>query len=188
MTEQDAARSAQTLPAAGERGGGSPSRAWQTGVGGGIALVALALAWATWRLPAQQALADGGARLVPGVCASVLLLCGLWLVWEAHHGGWRNLPAGVEPAAVQITPWVWVMAGLLLSALLIRYSGFVVAAALCYVLAVQGLRQAAQPGLRLCGKRLGVDVLTGVAVAAVVYGLFARVLGIALPAGWLPWM
>ena len=79
-------------------------------------------------------------------------------------------------------------AGLLLCALLIRQSGFVCAAALCYVLALQGLRAAEQPGLGVRGIRLVTDGAVGLLLAAVVYVLFTKVLGISLPAGWLPWM
>ena len=42
-------------------------------------LVAVLLAWGTWQIPAQAHAMDGGARLVPGLCAGALLLCGLWL-------------------------------------------------------------------------------------------------------------
>ena len=187
MTEQDAAASEQTLR--GELGvNASPAMAWQMAVGVVIAMVAVVLAVATWQLPAQPEALDGGARLVPGLCAAVLLLCGLWLVWEASHGGWRYLPGSLEAQTLQITPWVWVTAGLLLCAGLIRFSGFVVAAALCYVLAVQGLRAAAHPEQGLRGARMVVDVLIGLLLAAVVYALFTKVLGIDLPAGWLSWM
>ncbi|MNT92241.1 Tripartite tricarboxylate transporter TctB family protein [compost metagenome] len=75
----------------------------------------------------------------------------------------------------------------MLSGLLMAHSGFVLAAALCYVLALQGLRLAAQPDLRVSGKRLASDVAVGVLIAGVVYGLFTQVLGIDLPAGWLAW-
>lgn len=161
---------------------------WQMGAGGAIVLAALALAWGAWRIPAQTAQNDGGAALLPTLCAAALLLCGGWLVWDARHGGWRNMAASAGQGQLQITPWVWVSAGMLLGALLIRHSGFVLAAALCYVLALQGLRRAAQPDLPLRGRRVLTDVLVGLVLAALVYVLFVRVLGVSLPAGWLPWM
>lgn len=187
MKEQDAAAPAQALQAEGAVPPPPPLSAGQMAVGVVIALVALVLAWATWRLPAQPMAMDGGARLVPSLCAGVLLLCGLWLVWEAQHGGWRHVPAA-EAAHVQITPWVWVTAGMLLCAGLIRHSGFVVAAALCYVLALQGLRAAEQQGQGVRCSRWVVDAVVGLLLAVVVYVLFTKVLGIDLPAGWLPWM
>lgn len=164
--------------------------AWQSGIGLAVALLALLLAWGSWQLPPAEAAdaAAGGARWVPMLCAAVLLLCGLWLLWEARHGGWRHLPIDAHAPQAQLTPWVRVSAGLLLAALLVPYSGFVVAAALCYVLALQGLKRAAQPAWRLQGKQLLVDGVVGLAVAAAVYGLFTQALGVALPAGWLSWM
>lgn len=183
MTQTDAAASAGERDTAKQ-----PSTAWQTGVGLAIVLAALVLALGAWQVPVPTPVEDGGARLVPGLCAAVLCVCGGWLVWEARHGGWRNASALSGGLHLQVTPWVWVSAGLLLSALLIRHSGFVLAGALCYVLALQGLRLAAQPDGRLHGARLAADVLIGLVLAVLVYLLFTRVLGIALPAGWLAWM
>ncbi|WP_284337133.1 tripartite tricarboxylate transporter TctB family protein [Comamonas sp. NoAH] len=187
MTKQDSAVPVQALEEDGRLPETSPGKAWQTGVGVVVALVALVLAWGTWLLPAQEQLIDGGARLLPGLCAGVLFLCGLWLVWEARHGGWRNSETLLGLVGVQIMPWVWVSAGLLLSALLVRFSGFIVAAALCYVFALQGLRLAAQPHCQVCGKRLLSDIAIGLLIAAAVYGVFTRILGIALPSGWSIW-
>lgn len=187
MTEQDAAVPAQAEQGPEPHSAKLPATTWQTGIGVAVAMAALGLAWGTWQLPGEVHINDGGARLVPGICAFVLLLCGLWLVWEARHGGWRNVPAPSAYASLQMTPWVWVSAGLLLSALLVAHSGFVVAAALCYVLALQGLRLAQQPGLRTRGLRLAADLLAGLLVAGLVYVLFTQVLGIHLPAGWLAW-
>ncbi len=182
MTEQNIKQDNETAMQA------QTSHVWQMGVGGAIVLAALVLAWGAWQIPAQMAQTDGGAALLPSLCAAALLLCGGWLVWEARHGGWRNMAASAGQGQLQITPWVWVSAGVLLGALLMRHSGFVLAAALCYVLALQGLRRAAQPDLRLSGKRVLADVLAGLVCAALVYVLFVRVLGVSLPAGWLPWM
>lgn len=187
MTEQDAAPSAQDMQADALHMAPRPSQAWQTGVGVAIALAALCLAWGIWHIPPQAGAEDGGARLMPSLCAAVLLLCGVWLVWEARHGGWRNAAALTGYAGLQWTPWVWVSAAWLLSALLVREAGFVVTAALCYMLAVQGLRRAAQPQARIEGKRLAVDGCVGVVLALVVFVLFTQVLGIALPTGWLSW-
>lgn len=185
MTKPDAALSAP--PPEAQHSAPLPSTAWQTGVGVSIALAAVWLAWGTWQIPYPASSPDTGARWVPGLCAAALLLCGLWLVWEARHGGWRNAAVFSGHAAVQVAPWVWVSAGILLSGLLMAHSGFVVAATLCYVLALHGLRVAAEPALRLQARRLVCDVAIGGLIAAVVFALFTRVFGIALPAGWLTW-
>lgn len=74
MTEQDAAAPAQTLQEEAGPMAPPPAVAWQIAVGVVIAVVAVVLAWATWQLPAQPLQLDGGARLVPGLCAGVLCL------------------------------------------------------------------------------------------------------------------
>ena len=165
------------------------SVAWQTGIGGAVALAAVALAWATWRLPVGPGV-EAGARWAPAWCALALLLCGVCLVWEARHGGWRSMPAAAPmgPKRVNLAAGLWVSAGLLLGALLMRISGFVLAATLCYVLALQGLRLAEDAQRKLQGKRLLGDTLLGLLVATVAYALLCKGLGMNLPTGWLQWM
>lgn len=166
----------------------TPSAGWQTVVGITVVVLALLLGWGTWQIPvsAHDAL-DGGARLAPRLSALALLVCGSWLIWEARHGGWRQM-APWSGRRAQITPWAWVSAGILLGALLLPHSGFVVAATLCYVLALQGLRMAATPECGLRGLGLLRDLAVGLCVAAAVYGLFVYGLAIDLPGGWLSWM
>lgn len=187
MPAPDAATPAPPPPAAHAKAARWPSTAWQTGVGVAIALAALWLAWGTWQIPAPVVPDAAGTRWLPGLCAGALLVCGLCLVWEARHGGWRHAAPLSGQTDWQVMPWVWVSAGILLSALLLAHSGFIVAAALCYVLALQGLRRAADPALRLQARRLACDSLVGLGIAGAVYVLFTQVLGIALPAGWLAW-
>jgi len=71
---------------------------------------------------------------------------------------------------------------------LITQAGFVPAAALGYVLAVQGLRRADRPGEGLRALRLAADLGWGLVVAGGAYLLFTRVLGVMLPGGSWPWM
>jgi putative tricarboxylic transport membrane protein len=82
----------------------------------------------------------------------------------------------------------WVSAGILANASLITRAGFVLSCALCFVLAVRGLR--------LCeGKPAGgvrqvlIDAFTGLAIAAPAFWLFTKVLAINLPGltatGWI---
>lgn len=151
----------------------------------GVVIAALALLMGISTLGAHAG--DAGAQLVPRWCAVALWLCGVWLVLEARRGGWRYMPTLGGGMSWQITPWVWVSAGFLMPALLMRTTGFVVAAALCYVLALQGLRMAAQPGWRVGARRLVGDGVVGLVLSVVVYALFAQVLGMTLPAGWLAW-
>jgi putative tricarboxylic transport membrane protein len=83
--------------------------------------------------------------------------------------------------------FVWVSAGLLLNAALITTIGFILSCALCYVLAVQGLKRAfgrsrtAGPGWW--------TIVTGGSISAPVYWLFTKFLAINLPGltstGWI---
>lgn len=186
MKEQDAAPSAPLAEVQQEQATPLTVNTRQTAVGLAIACAALWLAWGTWHIPVAAQGTDEGMRWMPGLCAAALLLCGGWLVWEARHGGWRN-PAAPPERSLQLAPGVWVSAGLLLGGLLLGRGGFVLAATLCYVLALQGLRAAAYPELPLQMRRLGWDVLIGAVIAGSVFGLFTRVLGVALPTGWLTW-
>ncbi|MDH0493257.1 tripartite tricarboxylate transporter TctB family protein [Comamonas aquatica] len=190
MTQEGAVPVAQPGSDGASQGARRQVEVGQVAVGGAVALLALALAWGGGALPAvAQAGDDGGPRLLPWLCAGVLLLCGLWLVWEAWQGGWRQMPPPSSVGRPQITAAVWVVAGLLLlPAQLITQTGFVPAAALGYVLAVQGLRRADRQGEGLQARRLAADLGGGVVVAGGVYLLFTRVLGVTLPGGSWPWM
>ena len=83
---------------------------------------------------------------------------------------------------------MWVSAGILCTAALITRIGFVLACALCFLLAARGFQIAR--GDRLDGLRSWVrDALTGIAIAAPVYWLFGKLLAIQLPGlglgGWI---
>ena len=77
---------------------------------------------------------------------------------------------------------------MLLNAALITRIGFVLSCALCFVLAVRGLRSS--EGKPAGGVRqTAIDVVTGLADPAPVFWLFTKLLGINLPGltqtGWL---
>jgi len=82
----------------------------------------------------------------------------------------------------------WVSAGVLGNAALITTIGFILSCALCYVLAVRGLRISegkAGGGLMQVVR----DVVTGMLIAAPTYWLFTKVLAVSLPGltatGWI---
>ena len=165
--------------------GALPSTAWQVGVGAAVTLAALLWAWGGLAMPADTPWRGGGARLVPAISAVGLLLCGAWLVWDGWRGGWAALAPLSGYAGLQLGPWVWVSTGVLLGGGALPWLGFVLAAGLGYALAVQGLRRAAQPQLRLSAPVLARDMGLGLLWAAVVYGLFTQLLQITLPTGAL---
>lgn len=157
-----------------------------------IALGALAVAgvlgWGAMAIPSDAGYAGVGPNFLPWVVAVALALCGAVLLWHALQGGFRDMdpPSGAERG--DWTALAWVSAGVLANAALIERAGFVLSCALCYVLAVRGLRLAegrAGGGLR----RVLVDAVTGVVIAAPVFWLFTKLLAVNLPGvtgtGWL---
>jgi Tripartite tricarboxylate transporter TctB family. len=158
-------------------------------VGAGVALTGLALAAGAVRIPAAAGYGGVGPNFLPWVVALVLLACGGLILREALTGGFRQMepPTGADQA-----PWwpglVWVSAGLLVNAALITTIGFIFGCALCYLLAVQGLRRA-QGERAGTARLLAVDLASGLAISAPVYWMFTKLLAINLPGltrtGWI---
>jgi putative tricarboxylic transport membrane protein len=163
------------------------SRPVQVSVGALVTLTGLGLAAGALRIPGEAGYGGVGPNFLPWVVAVVLTLCGVLIVRQAMTGGFRDMeePSGAE------RPWwpglVWVSAGLLANAALITTIGFILSCALCYLLAVQGLRRSqGQPaGVRT----LAVDVVSGLLISAPVFWMFTKFLAINLPGltatGWI---
>jgi putative tricarboxylic transport membrane protein len=160
----------------------------QTLIGAGALVVGAAMAWGASEIPSQAGYAGVGPNFLPWVVSVVLMVCGAWLVYEARTGGWRAM----EPApGAERGDWVslaWVVAGVVVNALLITTIGFILACTLCFMLAVRGLRAAEGKG-HGGTKGLVIDFITGFLIAAPAFWLFTLVLGINLPnitgTGWL---
>lgn len=166
-----------------------PSARWQAVVGAAVVLVAVGMAFGALRIPGNAGYGGVGPNFLPWVCAAVLGACGVWLVWEARTGGFRQAADPGGAARAQLGPFAWVSAGLLLNAALIEQVGFIFGCTLCYALAVQGLRRAAGQSGLLSPRVLAVDLFTGLAISAPVFWLFTQFLAINLPGltntGWL---
>lgn len=171
-------------------GGGSvPSPGWQAAVGGAVLLVAAGMAWGASHITGDAGYGGVGPAFVPWLCAAVLALCGGWLIWEAKTGGYRHAADPGGGRSLDVGPFVWVSAGMMLNAGLIEHLGFILSCSLCYLLAVQGLRRAAGQTNTLSGKGLATDAFVGLCIAAPVYWAFTQFLAINLPGltetGWL---
>lgn len=167
----------------------APEPRWlQTLVGLAVLLLALALGAGAVSIPSAAGYGGVGPNFLPWVVAAGLAVSGVMIVREARTGGFRNME---QPSGAPQANWIafaWVSAGLLANAALITTIGFVLSCAVCYLLAVQGLRGAAgQAALR--PRALAVDLATGVAIAAPVFWTFTQFLAINLPGitgtGWL---
>jgi len=162
----------------------------QTLVGIGVTLVGIGLGIGARGISSDAGYGGVGPNFMPWLCAVVLTVCGLWITWEARTGGFREM----DPDAGSAEPpyWtglVWVCAGLLLNAMLITHLGFVLGCALCYLLAVQGLRRSQGQPVASRPATWAKDAVTGLLIAAPVYWMFTKFLAINLPGltgtGWI---
>jgi len=161
---------------------------FQLVIGVGVMLLALGLAGGALTIPSAAGYGGVGPNFLPWVVSVALLLCGGFMVWEARTGGFRSLDAAPGAAAAYWPGFVWVSAALLANAALITTIGFVFSCALCFVLAVQGLRGAAGDTDRSPAAWLK-DIAIGLAISAPVFWTFTKFLAINLPGltdtGWL---
>ena len=140
---------------------------------GVLALGAMA-AGITATLPAEGGYAGVGPNFMPGLVAAGLIALGAGLLYQALHGGWRELPA--QSGAFQARPFAWISAGLFAHMALIGWAGFVIAGAVLFVLVARGFRS----------RRFLRDLAIGFVLALAIYLFFTQVLNVNLPAGWMP--
>jgi putative tricarboxylic transport membrane protein len=157
-------------------------------IGVGVLALAAFLAWGATGISSDAGYAGVGPNFLPWVVSAALAACGAWLLWEARTGGYRDRepPSGAERG--DWPAFVWVSAGVLANAALITTLGFILSCALCYALAVRGLRVAeGKSGGDL--RQTLKDAMVGLLIAAPVYWLFTKILAVNLPGltstGWL---
>ncbi|MBL0730579.1 tripartite tricarboxylate transporter TctB family protein [Piscinibacter sp. HJYY11] len=157
-------------------------------IGLGIATVGGAIALGACFIPGSAGYAGVGPNFLPWLVAVVLMLCGGLLAWQVRHGGWRDVEAPSGAARGDWRAFAWVGAAVLANAALITTLGFVLSCALCFAMAVRGLRQSEGRPAGSWRQAL-VDLGTGLAISAPVFWLFRGLLAIHLPAllpqGWL---
>jgi putative tricarboxylic transport membrane protein len=165
-----------------------PSTRHQAYIGAGVLLVGALMAFGASSIPADAGYAGVGPNFLPWLVSVVLIVCGAMLVWEARSGGYRHAEPGSGAPQGDWVSLAWVSAGVLANAALITRVGFILSCALCFVLAVRGLRiSEGKPagGLRATAGDVGV----GLALSAPVYWMFTKLLAINLPGltgtGWL---
>lgn len=163
-------------------------RPGQLAMGVAAVLLAAVLAYGAAHIPSDAGYAGVGPDFLPWLVSAALGLCGVMLILEVRSGGFRNME---EPSGATRGDWhalAWVAAGILGNAALITTIGFVLSCALCYTLAVRGLRisEGKSGGNAMQVVRDGV---TGVLIAAPTYWLFTKFLAVNLPGltgtGWI---
>lgn len=156
-------------------------------VGLGVLLLALGLALGALFIPANAGYAGVGPNFLPWVVSIALGICGFLLIRKARRGGFLHMEehGGEHP---YWAGFAWMSAGMLLNAALITRIGFILSCALCFVLAARGLRSA-QASDGLGAKSWLMDTVVALLIAAPVYWMFTKFLGINLPglteSGWL---
>jgi putative tricarboxylic transport membrane protein len=120
-----------------------------------------------------------GPNAAPAVVAGGLIILGLWLLYEALSGGWRNsVPDEAEARGEHrfyTGAFIWVSAGLIAQILLIDRAGFVLAQAALFACVARGFGSA----------RPARDFALGLVLGVSVFLFFVKFLNVNLPAGWL---
>lgn len=144
-----------------------------------VLVLGIAVAVGTTMLSGAGGYARVGPNVAPAVVAGGLILLGLWLLYEAVTGGWRNaIPDEAEVRGEHrfyVPAFIWVSAGLIAQILLIDRAGFVIAQALLFGCVARGF-----------GSTRSVrDFAIGIILALAVFLFFVKFLNVNLPAGWL---
>ena len=145
----------------------------------GVLALGIGVAVGTALLPSEGGYARIGPNFVPGVVAFGLIVVGVWLLYEALAGGWRNLPDESPEArgehAFSAPAFLWVTAGLFAHMILIGTAGFVIAGAVLMACVARGFRS----------RRFGRDLAIGFVLALAAFLFFVKFLNVGLPGGWL---
>ncbi|MFG6448389.1 tripartite tricarboxylate transporter TctB family protein [Roseateles sp. BYS180W] len=157
-------------------------------VGLGAFALGCLMAWGAADIPSNAGYGGIGPNALPWLVSVVLMGCGVGLLVQALRGGftYTGTPGGADRA--DLPAGAWVAAAVVVNATLIERVGFVLACALCFALAVRGLRLAqGKPGGRW--SQALRDLLVGMAIALPVFWMFTKLLGIQLPGltgtGWI---
>jgi putative tricarboxylic transport membrane protein len=157
-------------------------------IGLGVLALAILLAWGASSISSNAGYSGVGPNFLPWLVAAALVVCAGWLLWEVSTGGFRNME---QPSGAERADWpavAWVVAAIVINATLVTHIGFILSCALCFLLAVRGLRISEG---RAAGdaKATLKDAAIGLAISAPVYWMFSKGLSIHLPgltdSGWI---
>jgi len=145
----------------------------------GVLALGIGVSIGTALLPAEGGYARIGPNFMPGVVGVGLIAVGLWLLYEALAGGWRNVPDESPEArgehAFHAPAFLWVTAGLFAHMILIGTAGFVIAGAVLLACVARGFGS----------RRFVRDLAVGFVLALAAFLFFVKFLNVNLPGGWL---
>jgi putative tricarboxylic transport membrane protein len=153
---------------------GSRSNASELAVSLGVVALGIGAAAVTATLPSEGGYAGIGPNFIPTVVSAGLLVLGVWLTCESLTGGWRNRAPQAE--SFEKAPFLWVSAGLFAHMALIGWAGFVIAGTALFVCVARGFGS----------QRFLQNAVLGGILSLAVFLFFTKVLGVSLPAGWMP--
>lgn len=144
-----------------------------------VLILGIAVAVGTSQLSSAGGYARVGPNVAPAVIAGGLILLGIWLLYEACSGGWRNAIAD-DPVArgehrFHGNAFIWVSLGVIAQIFLIDRAGFVLAQATLFACVARGFGSVKLPR----------DFAIGLALGLSVFLFFVKFLNVSLPAGWL---
>ena len=106
-------------------------------IGVGVLALAAFLAWGATGISSEAGYAGVGPNFLPWAVSAALAACGVWLLWEARSGGFRDREAPSGAASGDWPAFAWVSVGVLANAALITTLGFVVSCAkVCHTLRI----------------------------------------------------
>ena len=132
-----------------------------------LLVLGVVVAWDASRLGGAAQYARIGPQTIPYVIAICLAVLGLWTIVEAWRG---DFPEREHQEAM---PVLWIVAGLLIQLLTIRFIGFSIATGIQFALVPRGFGES----------RSWISVPRGIGLAVVVWVSFARGLSLSLPQG-----
>lgn len=136
-------------------------------IAGVLLVLAIVVAWDASRLSGAAAYARIGPQTVPYVIACCLAVLGLWTVIEAWRGDFPER----EPQEAR--PVLWIVAGLLVQLLTIKFIGFSIATGVLFALVARGFGE----------RRFHLSAPFGIILSVLVWVVFARGLALTLPQG-----
>lgn len=152
-------------------------RAGPLALAAGVVGLGLVLLAGAFRIPAEAQYAGVGPRAFPLVVGGVLTVLGVVLAGALATGrvdlrpeAGEDVDAGRE---ANLLAMAWIVAGLVLAVFLIERIGFALTAALVFTSTTRAFGS----------RRLLRDAVIGLAIGLATYFVFARGLGVSLPAG-----
>ena len=136
-------------------------------IAGGLAIVAIGMAWSTFQAGGVAAYTSVGPKTFPYIIAGVLFVLAIFTAIEAVRG---DFP---ERETQNLPPMLWIIGGLLVQMLTMKTVGFAIATGLLFAATAKGFGRGP----------LWMTVPIGIAFSLVVWVAFAKGLQLSLPAG-----